>query len=409
MAIGSKVSGDFKSASGLFAKVDGGWKKAKFAYVKVAGEWKQFWADKLEDAFDRTDTTSGLGAATSGQAWTILRSQWQINSNNAKTTGAKADYPLANIELGFQDFDLEANELAPGMGVALRVTDANNWWAVMPYYNQTSTAYTYCVTGYNQSYCINPEQCYYQEAICYGGTYQVPYDGYCDDCCNFYTDCYWDNQPICKDVTSVQCYNEPRTTCEWVYYPFSGVRKVCTTQSTRICDTVVTTVCTDNWVYACADFCDTANPCCYPGGYDTYCYDQDPNNGLNGYSLYYPTACGCSSGNPQYGSSFVCTQSAVGYTYNNFYYIRVVKMENGALSVVSDTPVNERWSGLKIQASATNLNITAYSDSTYLNTVGTATVTNFTALGGGYGIAAIPSNFEDGRTIGSLKIKPLGQ
>ncbi len=29
MAIGSRVSGELKSAAGLFAKVDGGWKKAK--------------------------------------------------------------------------------------------------------------------------------------------------------------------------------------------------------------------------------------------------------------------------------------------------------------------------------------------------------------------------------------------
>ena len=98
MAIGSKVSGEFKSASGLFAKVNGGWKKAQFGYIKVAGQWQQFWADKLEDDFGRANTQSGLGTAFSGQAWSILRSLWQIKDNAANTTGTKTDFPLAGLK-----------------------------------------------------------------------------------------------------------------------------------------------------------------------------------------------------------------------------------------------------------------------------------------------------------------------
>jgi hypothetical protein len=131
---------------------------------------------------------------------------------------------------------------------------------------------------------------------------------------------------------------------------------------------------------------------------------------MQGYSLYYPVKCGCAFfSTPQYGTEFICTQTATGFTYNNFYYIRVVRMVNGVLSVVSDTPVNERWSALKITGDGINLTVRAYNDSLYANQVGTVSFTNTTSVGSGYGIASIPSNFEDGRTIGSIKVLPLGQ
>jgi hypothetical protein len=84
-------------------------------------------------------------------------------------------------------------------------------------------------------------------------------------------------------------------------------------------------------------------------------------------------------------------------------------MVNGVFSVVADVQVPERWSAVKISANATTLTVNAYKDSLYANQIGTYTTNAFTATGSGYGVVARPSNFEDGRTIGSLKVLPLGQ
>jgi hypothetical protein len=84
-------------------------------------------------------------------------------------------------------------------------------------------------------------------------------------------------------------------------------------------------------------------------------------------------------------------------------------MVNGVLSVVSDTAVNERWSALKITGQGVNVTVRAYNDSLYANQIGTVSFTNTTATGTGYGVVSIPSNFEDGRSIGSIKVLPLGQ
>jgi len=406
MAIGSKVSGNFKSASGLFAKVNGGWKKAKFGYIKVNGEWKQFWAEKLEDTFNRTDTVSTLGVAESGQAWTNLRSQWQINSNNARTTGSKSDYPLASIDAGFLDFDLEANELTPGTGVAIRVTDANNWWGVVPYYNQTAQTYSYCVASHQQSYCIaactTPNG--YTLRCDYPNTQTtVPiYDYYCPGGYELY---YYDEYVLispgaCRTVVVPgACYTEYRQNCTWVYVPFSAPMRVCNPAPTRICDPATSSTVCEPDVYGLVE---TYVEVC-PGG-----------------ELYGPVGSETScepdgfTNVPQYdccqaGSYTVCDQTATGTTYTNYYYLQVVKMENGVFSVVADVSVPERWSAVKVSALNNTLTVKAFTDSLYTNQIGTYSTTAFLETGTGYGVVSRSSNFEDGRTIGSLFVKPLGQ
>jgi hypothetical protein len=84
-------------------------------------------------------------------------------------------------------------------------------------------------------------------------------------------------------------------------------------------------------------------------------------------------------------------------------------MVNGVVSVVADTPVSERWNALKITGNVNNLTITAYKDSLYSQTVGSYSTNTFTISGTGFGVVAAPSLFEDGRTIGSITVKPLGQ
>jgi hypothetical protein len=404
MAIGSRVSGDFKSASGLFAKVNGGWKKAQFGYVKVAGEWKQFWADKLEDDFGRANTQSGLGTALSGQAWTVLRSLWQIKDNAANTTGTKTDYPLASVDLGLLDFELEANELTPGTGVAIRVTDANNWWGVVPFYNQTSQTYTYCAQSQTVTYCIAncPEVAGYylrcdppnSETVEPIFDYDCVPNGYEFDISYGY------------DVVGFDCppaYYVPGTfslerQCDYVYV---GGREV-----VRLVCTEVLVQTEGEWVY----------PECTPIYDYTEIYTEVCNGSVqlvqvgtessclpDGYTNVEQYDC-C-----QFGQYEQCIQTATGTTFTNYFYLQVVKMENGVFSVVGSTEVPARWSALKVTGNANTLTATAYTDSLYSNAIGTFTTTAFLAPGTGYGVVSRPSNFEDGRTIGSLKVKAIGQ
>ena len=400
MAIGSKVSGDFKSASNLYAKVNGGWKKADFGYIKVNGTWKQFWAAEVIDAFDRANTQTGLGTATSGQAWTIARSQWQISGNAARTTGTKTDYPLAIIDAGFSDFNLEANELEPGMGVAFRVEDANNWWAVFPYYTQTAVNYTYCVQSVQQEYCIRSEPAGYSENVCYGT--EVDYgDYYTDDCCTS------------VEVTSIV---QTGTVCDPPYVErICTTNQVCTSPCIKYCNNYSGSFCCDR-DYVCRDV-ETCRNKTFPGDcYPVYeevveyvctsscqVYIPDIQCVPNGYTLVPVYQC------VQAGYRTVCTQTATGTNYTNYYNIRVIKMVNGVVSVVADTPVSERWNAVKISANLGTLNITAYKDSLYTQTVGTYQNINFNQFGTAYGVLGAPSLFEDGRTIGSIIVKPLGQ
>jgi hypothetical protein len=407
MAIGSRVSGNLKSASGLFAKVNGGWKKAQFGYVKVEGEWKQFWADKLEDDFGRANTQSGLGVAISGQAWSVLRSLWQIKDNAANTTGTKTDYPLANVELGFIDFELEANELTPGTGVAVRVEDANNWWGVLPFYNQTAESYSYCVQSETVSYCI--QAC--TEPYDYTLRCDPPNTLTSGDIYDFYCPAgYVIGERIeLVDTGEVGCTGggyvlecEDVETCvnKCVKYGSRGQcidrDIVCTTK--RVCGYVKQEpVCEPIFEERIVEF----EYC--PGG-EAYgvvgSYQECGPDGFTNVPLY---AC-CFAGTYER-----CVQSATGINYTNFYYLQVVKMVDGVFSVVSSVEVPSRWSAVKVVGNLNTLTATAYTDSLYTNAIGTFTTNTFTSAGTGYGVMSRASNFEDARTIGSIKVKALGQ
>jgi hypothetical protein len=403
MAIGSRVSGNLKSASGLFAKVNGGWKKAQFGYVKVAGEWKQFWADKLEDDFGRANTQSGLGVSLSGQAWAVLRSLWQINSNAANTTGSKSDFPLANVDLGFIDFELEANELTPGTGVAIRVQDANNWWGVVPFYNQTAESYTFCVQSQTVSYCI---------AAC---TTPSGYTLRCDPPNTlitgeeFGTICpsgYVIGERIelvevgqdCPDPYYQQGACETVVICDWVYVGgYEVVRRVCMPELVCQSGGIVYPPCETLYEEQIVEF----EYC--PGGEQIGVIGTFEECSPDGFTNVPTYAC-C-----QAGTFEQCIQTGTGINYTNFYYLQVIKMENGVFSVVDSVQVPARWSAVKVVGNLNTLTATAYTDSLYTNAIGTFTTNSFLATGTGYGVVSRASNFEDGRTIGSIKVKALGQ
>jgi hypothetical protein len=440
MAIGSKVSGQFKSASNLYAKVDGGWKPARSGFIKVAGVWKQFWAAEIKDSFGRANTASSLGTADSGTAWDVLRGVWRIQNNAANTTSAKTEYPLAVIDMGVSDFELQANELSPGMGVVVRAFDANNWTAIYPYYNQTSYTYPICVSGRNESYCIAActepagfnSVCFGTETPASTGTREVTRPTGCvtttipgeRQCINSYS--YGVPVQICQPATTesydccIKNCNSCRESC------VSGGQN-CIREDGRtrcfarppVCTTTCSTVCCDR------DICTRTVPgsCVTRTEYFEVCTEYSSGepttittcSGTETVTEPYTIPATCSTGYVQVpfynccqsGSRFVCEVAGTATAFEQFYYIRVLTMTGGVLSN-QDFQTTERWNALKVTGSNVTLSINAYKDINYTQLVRSATVTNAVSAGK-YGIIGAPSVYEDGRDIGSIQVKALGQ
>lgn len=131
---------------------------------------------RIQDTFNRTDSPSSLGNATTGQAWANTRGTWGISSNAATSSNAGSTYPLASIPVGKPNNTVSANITNGGPGVAFWVTDANSWWASSVDYNFTSSttnvSYLYCGGGYSsyQNPCPCGGTCSYQQAYYYQRT-----------------------------------------------------------------------------------------------------------------------------------------------------------------------------------------------------------------------------------------------
>ncbi len=440
MAIGSKVSGQFKSASNFYAKVNGGWKSADFGYVKVEGTWKQFWARELTDSFGRANTASSLGSAESGQGWTATRGIWRILNNAANTTSAKSEYPLALINTGFNEFEMKANEISPGMGVAFRSADNLNWNAIVPYYTSTSYTYSVCVSGYNESYCI----------------------ANCTTPAGYTQTCPSGEIPAStrQETTSVGIG------CETVTVPESRVCGLAVPRSRQVTTCTASTTETYN---CCIKTCNRASTTCVPGGlqctredgitrcvqrpqectttYSEICCDRDictrtvPGTCTTSteyyeeciyyetYPAYQQTTCAayipvtttvtvpasCPGGYVQvpyynccqFGQRFVCQTAgtATGYNYN--FYIRIISMVNGVVTN-TDIETTERWNALKLSGNQISMVLNVYKDTNYTQLVKTHSFTN-TSGSTNYGIIGAPSNYEDGRDIGLVEAKAFGQ
>lgn len=141
----SRVNGAWRTATGLSVKVSGQWRTATSAFIKVGGQWRQWFASKIQDAFNRASTSLGLGTADSGQIWSALRGNWRISgSNTAVSDDSASSYPIASVNLGSSDVKVQV-DTSGGTGVAFWVSDAGSWWASYPLYSTSSS--TTPVTG----------------------------------------------------------------------------------------------------------------------------------------------------------------------------------------------------------------------------------------------------------------------
>ncbi|MFM5968477.1 MAG: hypothetical protein ACKOQ8_05530 [Micrococcales bacterium] len=106
---------------------------------------------RFQDTFNRS--TSGIGTATDGSAWTTLKGTYNVSGGIA--TATDANYPMVVQDMPYSDAHMLVAMSTNGSSGAFWVTDANNWWAAgleQTTVNCNCTNYTYCsstgCTGY---------------------------------------------------------------------------------------------------------------------------------------------------------------------------------------------------------------------------------------------------------------------
>jgi hypothetical protein len=420
MTVYLKVNDEFKTSGAIYVKTNGAWARVKEGWVKVDGTWRKFFVSEVKDYFDRADSST-LGTGPTGQSWVVGRGVWNIASNKAFTATSKGTYPLAYVEAGVTDFSLKANELTPGMGVAFRVEDANNWWAVVPWYNRTSYSYTECPVALEpQTYCISPV--YSNRLVCPTGyrTVQNCVDGACI-LWNPYYACGCAVDETCGyKVTKGACYTEYRTSdkcenkcvkygqrCVWPGIPYAPSYRECTTvclDKDIVCTTVVTPVqvCDpDTYDYVCT--CPQTQYCRECGLYETNCTSTtvcDSEEVIESYQS------GCNAT----GVRYICPTAEVTRTgYNYFYKAYLIQSLNGTVTVKSEFDVAQNFTAIGIEGNGTNFLINIFSDNAYQNQIKSFTYANVDSVfGTKYGLVGYPSNYAEGQTVGSIEVKQLG-
>jgi len=438
MPIQIKVANNYVSSGSAFFKSGGAWIKAKEGYVNVEGTWRKFFVSEFKDFFERTNSVT-LGTSPTGQAWTAPRGTWNILDGKAQVTTSKSTYPLAIVDVGLTDFELQANEMVPGVGVILRAESSTTWWGLVGWNNQVAYTYSYCaVPLVNEGYCI--VDAIGQRTVCNGGyTYtQVADPLTCavygpdtlegSDCTQVYTP---GGQDCITVVTPTQtCTNECIRYCNrWNSTPGvttctreDGITRCTTTQGggyyTQICcdrDTVCRTsytsseVCTStpgSWSESCATVSVVQGPC-LSNNTQTYTTVASCPGGtsLENYIIGYPTCAPNSTGVRQ-----VCPQALTTATgYNYFYRLYLVKSVNGVLTVEQDFDIGENFKALRVLGVGVNMAINVYRDNAYADQIKVLAYSSFISpVGSNFGIFGYPSNYQEGNTIGSIQVKQPG-
>lgn len=91
----------------------------------------------VSDTFDRADSTTSLGTADTGQAWTVLTgATWGVQTNRAYMGGG-GDHNPAIVESGASDVKVSAtvypNTDNPRGGLSFRVVDVSNFFFLRSY------------------------------------------------------------------------------------------------------------------------------------------------------------------------------------------------------------------------------------------------------------------------------------
>lgn len=430
MPIQIKVANNYVSSGSAFFKSGGAWLKAKEGYVKVEGTWVKFFVSEFKDFFERTNAST-LGTSPTGQAWTTPRGTWGILDGKAQITTSKATYPIAVVDAGLTDFELQANEMVPGVGVIVRAESSTTWWGLVGWNNQVAYTYSYCAVALvNEGYCIVDNIC--QQTVCPGGysSSQVANPRTCalrsadqvvgTGC----TSTYIQGGLSCQNVTvpSTVCREQCTRTCQrCTSVPASGgyggipyirgylsCSSVCCDRDT-VCTTGTVTerVCSQlpgRWVESCTGSTIIPGECI---AFNEQTYSTVTT--CPGGTATVNVACGypnCA----QTGSRQVCPQAlstATGYNY--FYKLYLVKSVNGTITVEQNFDIGENFKALRVLGVGTNMAINVYRDNAYADQIKVLSYSDFISpVGSNFGIFGYPSNYQEGNTIGSIQVKQPG-
>jgi hypothetical protein len=425
MTVHLKVNDQFKTSGAIWVKNNGAWARVKEGWIKVDGNWQKFFIAEVKDYFDRANSAT-LGSTVTGQNWVAGRGVWNIASNKAYTGTPKTSYPIAWVEAGITNFTLKTNELTPGMGVAFRVEDADNWWGLVPYYNRTSYSYTECPTALEPySYCIDPV--YSTRTACSTGYRSVTtcVNGACLDWNPYYA-CGCAVETCGYVTTKGACYNEPRTSttcsnvcikncqsCKTVVIAGGkfGLPALTTQQCTTVCcdrDYVCTTkttyvkVCDPDTVeYKCS--CTQTQYCRSCGLYEQICSSSSVCDGYE-YQQTYQSGCNAT------GIAYRCPVAEVTRTgYNYFYNLYLIQSLNGTVTIKAQYDIGQAFTALQVEGDGTNFLINAYSSDAYTGLLKSFIYSDIDSVyGTKYGLVGYPSNYAEGNTIGSIEVKQLG-
>ncbi len=81
------------------------------------------------DNFTRANTTEDLGFADDGRKWDAVRGIFKVFENVAFSEDQK-NYPLASVNMPYEDVEISLEFVDVGSGASLWVTDSGNWWGL---------------------------------------------------------------------------------------------------------------------------------------------------------------------------------------------------------------------------------------------------------------------------------------
>lgn len=414
------------------------------------------------DSFNRANDPTSLGISDRGIRWGAVRDTWQVLDNEAYSAANQASYALAAGSVGINNINsrIVIPDGTSGAGLAFWVEDANNWYGVFPYYNQTGTAGCFGSVVYNNSgACGGCPTTSYSYQVC--DVYSTnTSSGCCSGITNVASSTYCAGPSITGPtstgvITPAGCCPGTATTSTSSTCTTGGTGNVCNTETTYVescsgsqlfCShsgggctpsgcggcyvydsgqtTYYTSTCSypGQFVSGNAPGCGTfGDQCDFPGQvfsltcYARYCFQPvyEPVYTYYYTTLYYTVSCSqtqyTSPGysycyKPRTESGYYCNPYTT--TITTTYAYKVIKMVSGVVTEIATVTVPSAILGLRAQTNGTSINITAYSDVNLSNIIGQSSYSELSATRGvGVGVLYAPTLYNGSSVLDNFGVE----
>lgn len=354
--------------------------------------------ERFVDSFVRSNRAD-LGTASDGSLWSNIRSGFRLENNRAVATNHE-QYPIATIDMPFNDVTINLTGVTPGGGAAIWVQSSDDWWAVtatekivdVPASTRNESGnYQYSISAPSYSYSGVSS---YNYTVRGGGNAFTGYASY--SYLSSKTGSYTASGNY-KYKTSYTVSNLYPVSYNQAYQGTSGIAYYKVQYSYRIFETFYYTT-TASYNYKVS-----------------YNY-LSPTSGTYAYTAYNATWQYLTS------SSFSWTAFVPGYSYTAFAPytytvvvpattavqedVNVLRSIAGVVSTVTSWAVStvQTVRSLRVRLSGNTINVTPFSDGNLVNQVGSTLV--YTATGAEvtpprFGLTISPSTYGQGTTAAS--------